>query len=283
VTIVSERSTLVVGENGDVHAGGGLCGKAQTAGKVEGNGGEEPTNSSETQYVVSATESPGGITNFGSNQSVGGSSTDDLGLGATGGYEEVCREDLLAAANAYRAAGGAVTAVLGGNTAANPYHVDGWAGLYYITGTSYIEGQVNNKTTIVQTAGDLNIVGNITLTTTSFPPTQVPSLGIIAANGILIDDSVTRVDAYMFSDGLIDTCVQGQVSKTACTANLLVNGFLMGNTIDYHRIGPFNSDGAQIAETVVLNPQIYLNPPQFFDASVDNILLQGQGEEQPLF
>jgi hypothetical protein len=279
----NSRYPLVAGYNGDVHAGGGLCGQGQSPGTVEGNGAEEPSDSSETQYVVSATNSPNGIINFGSNESASGSSSNTLDLGSTGGYEEVCREDLLAAANAYRAAGGAVTAVLGGNTAANPYHVDGWAGLYYITGTSYIEGQVNNKTTIVQTAGDLNIVGNITLTTTSFPPTQVPSLGIIAANNILIDSSVTHVGAYLFSDGLIDTCVQGEISTTACTNNLLVNGFLMGNTIDFHRIGPTNTLNARIAETVVLTPQIYLNPPQFFDASVDNILLQGQGEEQPLF
>lgn len=283
VTIVSERSTLVVSENGDVHAGGGLCGKTQTAGKVEGNGAVLPASSSYTQYVVSATDNPGGIADFGSNQSVSGSAKDTLDLGSNGGYEEVCREDLLSAAEAYEGTPGAAYTSLGGNSAANPYNLGTMAGLYFVNGTSYFKGTVNSKTTIVQTTGQMNIVGNITLTTNPFLPTQVPSLGVIAANNILIDSSVTQVDAYLFADGYIDTCVEGQSSKTACTNNLTVDGFLMGNTIEFHRIGPTNTNGAQVAETIILTPQIYLNPPQFFDASVDNVQLQGQGEEQPLF
>jgi hypothetical protein len=64
---------------------------------------------------------------------------------------------------------------------------------------------------------------------------------------------------------------------------LVVNGFFMAHDILFNRLGRPNTNGNQLAEQVILNPQLYLNPPMFFDAAADAVLLHGQGEQQPLF
>src|SRR6185369_10388666 len=128
----------------------------------------------------------------------------------------------------------------------------------------------------------VEIDGNITLNNTSYSSHTVPSLGVISSGDIWIDPAVTRVDAYLFSSqGTIVTC-NGTVA--ACnTPQLVVNGFLMGKGLLFGRVGALDTNGTPITEAIVLNPQIYLNPPKYFDASVDDTLLLGQGEKAPLF
>jgi hypothetical protein len=130
--------------------------------------------------------------------------------------------------------------------------------------------------------GDLTIANSIRLDGAAYVRSSVPSLGVIASGNILIPAAVTQVDAYLFSNGTIDTCQEATV--LACsTVPLLVNGFLMGRTISFHRSGLTGTTGSQVAERVTLNPQIYLNPPTLFDASVDGVILENQGERQPLY
>jgi len=133
----------------------------------------------------------------------------------------------------------------------------------------------------------VEIDGNILLnTTTAYEAHKAPSLGIISSSDILIDPAATQVDAYLFSShGTIVTC---NAAPAGCANNLRVNGFLMAKDLLFGRIGPNPPVGASavsapIVEQIVLNPQIYLNPPKYFDASVDDILLEGQGERAPLF
>jgi len=121
----------------------------------------------------------------------------------------------------------------------------------------------------------------IVLDTTSRPARQVPSLGIISARDILIPAAVTQVDAYLYSAAAIDTC--SEESSACATPPLLINGFLMGSSIRLNRIGPANTTGVQSAERVVLNPQIYLNPPDIFDATAAEGNPSGLGEQPPLY
>jgi hypothetical protein len=288
--VVSARYPTVSGQNGDVHAGGGFCDQSLSTGYVQGHAPTAAsTQTSYGQYVVSSAQTVSGITNFRSDGPVGGSTADNLKMGPSGGYAQVCRKDLLTVANNYRSGGGSPITILPGGSAAAPadYDISGWSGVYYVDGNADYHGTVSNKLTIVSTAGNVNITGaGIQLngaTDTGDAHTE-PSVGIIAANNINISRSVLQVDAYMFADGAIDTCVEGVSSTTACSTNqLLINGFLMANDINFHRLGVFNTNGAPVTELVRLNPQLYLNPPKFFDASVDDILLEGQGEKQPLF
>lgn len=267
--VASERQPAVDGQNGDVQVGGGLCGQSTSSGYIKGY----PGAGSEGQYVLSAGGGSSSIGDFASNAE----GPDILNVGQNGQYTEACREDLLSLAQAYRVISGAVYTPLGSGS----YNISGWKGLYYINGSASISGQVNNSVTIVSTGGNLTINGDITLTGASETRQNLPSLGIIAQNDIDIDPAVTNVDAYLFADGTIDTCVSG--AGSCSTGQLTVNGFLMAHNIMFDRLGPLDGSGTPVSEKVVLNPQIYLNPPQFFDTSSDPGLIQGEGEKSPLF
>jgi hypothetical protein len=271
-TVVSERSPGVVGNNSDVNAGGGVCRGASTSGIVKGY----PGSSSKGEYIVSAS---GSIADFKSN----GNGADSLRLGQAGGYGPTCRPDLLQAAVDYRTGPGWNTIGVSGG-ASDDFNVQDKEGVYFYDGPDLrIHGTVNKKLTIVATTGKVTIIppGVAIPPATSYTRANLPSLGVIAKDNIEILAAVTKVDAYLFSNGTIDTCVENNVACASPT--LFVNGFLMGKDIAFHRLGPFNSNGSQVAEHVELNPQIYLNPPKLFDASVDDLLLEGQGERQPLF
>jgi hypothetical protein len=271
----------VVGLNGDVQAGNGTCGSAvPNTGNVEG----DPKANSYGQYVVSAN---GNISNFGSNGTTGAGSG-LLDLGNTGGYGAVCRENLYSAANVYfTEAGTSFTQEPPGT-----YDISGWSGVYYINGTAHLCGTVNNLTTVVEQdpastlyfggGGCAADGGNTQLTATINPASSVPSLGVIAAGNIAIDAGTTRVDAYLFANGTIDTCDTS--SGGDCNSILNVNGFLMGKDLLFNRLGPLNAIGQQSGEIITLNPQIYLNPPPFFtSAAADSDNLEGLGEKPPLF
>ena len=287
VQIVSERLPSVVGLNGDVNAGGvaGLrCSAGAPAGNVLGN----VSNSGSTgQYAVSAS---GVITDFGSNDTTSSPAGGRLRVGTNGAYECVPREDLMAAADTYRVAGvGYGTIPAGGSvdvSALTAYPV------YYFDGANlYIHGVIKNRLTIVAKNGSVHIDGPLTIDTAKYPArldpatgAGAPSLGIISGRDIDISNATTRVDGYLFAYGAIDTCEQGQGSMTACGGNpLAVNGFLMADHLYMRRTGVPNSFGNTAAEQVALIPQLYLNPPAFFNSAVDQLLIEGQGEKQPLF
>lgn len=271
-TVAATASTpAFIGTNGDVHAGG--CGTA-SGGSVEGTSG----SGSFASYVVSASAA-GGISNFGSDGSSGSTS---LNLGQDGAYAAICEPDLYA--TAMNQSGSMPDTELTGNTPATPYDISAWSGVYYINGNAYLSSSspITNKMTIIDSGGNVYITTPVALTSASAPAAQVPSVGIIAQNDIDVYAPVTRIDAYMFSDGTIDTCEAG--TGSCSTATLIVNGFLMGQNILFNRLGPLDAPGSPLAEQVILNPQIYLNPPTFFDTkSVDGNQLNGLGELAPLF
>jgi hypothetical protein len=269
--VVSVRSPGLAGYNADIHAGGGLCKQTTGTGTAKGY----PGAGSFGEYVVSASAASG----INGLRSSGSTGADDLRLGQNGSYAQVCRPDLLAAANAYNAAGVGYSTI-GGSS----FDVTGKSGVYfYYGGNLSLSGTVNNKLTVVATSGNITISGPIRLDNVVHTSRTAPSLGVIASGDINISAAVTQVDAYLFSNGIIDTCYQANIS--CATAPLIVRGFLMARGMEFHRIGVLNSTGTPLpaTEQVTLTPQIYLNPPKLFDASVDDILLEGQGERQPLF
>ncbi len=268
---VSPRYPQVIGSSGDVHAGGGLCGQAQTTGNVTGHS----SSASLTEYVLSAN---GTINNFGSNNVAGGTTAS---LGRTGNYYSICRPDLAAVAQSYFQAGQPYTALPGGNfdlasLPASP------TGIYIHNGGGNISlhGTFNRKITIVSFTGTVTINGNIILDGPANAGSNVPSLGIISAGDIIINGAATRVDAYLFSNGTINTCAQGNVA--ACRNILTVNGFLMSRNLSFRRLGVALGPIINPAERINLTGQIYLNPPKFFDVAADLNLLQNQGEKPPL-
>ena len=271
--VVSKRVPGIAALNGDVHAGG--CGLPP--GVVGGRVATDPTGTSYGQYVVSSTIA-GPISNFKSDNGAPGNS---LRLGQAGNYSQLCRKDLLTAAIDGRPSPGQAQVI---NT--STWDVTGKQGVWYFDGNELqISGTVNQLLTIVATGGDVRFAGNTILEPTiNYSAHSVPSLGVIAAGNILVDPSVTKVDAYLFANGTINTCDSPVVVVGCSVPNVLtVRGFLMANNIIFGRLGDFNTNGAVNSEIVVLNPQIYLNPPKYFDGSVDETLLLGQGERAPRF
>ncbi len=290
-TVTSERTPGISGANGDIHAGGGTCGKTLTGGNVTTN----PGGTSYGEYVVSAA---GSINSLLSNKATT-AANDKL---RAANYSQVCRADLLTAAATGWPSGPGIHNI-GGVTNGTFYMTGTEEGVYYFNGTGVlrVHGPVGNPVATPPTGpvppGPLTIValkpgavveidGDIKLNDTKYDAHKVPSLGIISGGDILIDPAATQVDAYLFSsNGLIATC---NAAPASCASNLRVNGFLMAKTLLFGRTGINPPAGAAslsspIVEQIVLNPQIYLNPPKYFDASVDDILLEGQGERPPLF
>jgi hypothetical protein len=289
-SIVSAAVTpSFIGQNSDIHAGGSLCDEpaGPSAGYVQG----APSATSTSQYVVSASTT---ITDFGSNGSASGTPGDNLDFGTGGFYSQICRPDLLNAAingrtgvqqGTIAATPGPFTAVDVGcltTPAANcGPGLTGGLDTYYFDGNDlHLSGVVNQKITIVATTGSVDITGPVTLTAAVMPANAAASLGLIAAGDIDIDSSVTQVDAYLFSDGTIDTCVE---ADGTCDSTLTVDGFLMAHQLLLHRLGPAAAPGSSVGEDIVTTPQIYLNAPAFFNTSIDGQPLEGQGERPPLF
>lgn len=262
----------IIGTSGDVHAGGGLCGQTQTSGSIT----TRSQSNSVGEYVVSAS---GIVSNFGSDNAAGGSSAT---LGKNGNYATVCRPDLVALARAYVNANGSYRTLSSGSWDVGALPSSS-TGIYVHSGGSLLlRGTYsgNRPITIVSLGGTVTIANRIILSAPATTGDSVPSIGIIAAGDIEIAGAANQVDAYLFSNGTIDTCSEGNTA--ACRNTLTVNGFLMARGLQFKRLGPATGPTATVGERINLTGQLYLNPPKFFDsASVVN-LLQHQGERAPL-
>jgi hypothetical protein len=175
----------------------------------------------------------------------------------------------------------------------NTFNVSQKEGVWYYMGSgelkiSGIIGQpINGLTpgtlTIVAPNASVRITDNLTIdAATQYSVRYVPSLGLIVQGDIFINPNVTKVEAFIFTDGTVYTC-DGSNAACANPGVLTINGFVMAKDIVFGRLGAFDSAGTAAAETVVLSPQLYLNPPKLFDTGTDPIILLGQGERAPLY
>ncbi len=288
-----ELFPTLVGMASDIHAGGGTCGGAIPPLPVNNIIGNSKANSL-GQYVVSAS---GAVNNnFGSNN---GPLSNSASIGT---YTKVCRPDLGAAWTEFS------SAVPTGYTAKQlgPVKIDlstlnAQKTVYYrLSSSELIGGPVRaganlpgatgeNRLTIV-IEGDLTISGDIKLNGGKFAADAQPSLGIIVTGNIYIKGNVTRVDAFLFAGGEIDTCSDlvyssgSPIYTPACANELKVNGFLMANTLGFHRLGDRTGrqSGPVPAETITMIPQLYLNPPILFGNLATTNLTQDQGELPPV-
>jgi hypothetical protein len=262
----------VSGLNADIHAGGGVCDQTAQAGSLLIN----PDSGSLGQYVVS---SNGSISGIGSNNSPTSSNLTLKG----GALYNLCRPDLyqFATTNMNGASwlpGGTypLNAAIAGATVINGKTIA------FINGNATIHGHLTtNSTLTLIVKGDVTIDSDVIV-----DGTGTPSLGIIALGNININDAARTVDAYLFSDSRIDTCANTATrppTPPACASTLVVNGFIMANTLSLGRLGPAGSSSAVPGETIAQNPALYHNPPIYFDSSIDEINLQGQGEGRPFF
>jgi hypothetical protein len=191
------------------------------------------------------------------------------------GYTSVCRPDLVSEAGLRH----------GTVDSSSPFldlsRVAPTSGVLRLNGDVSIHGDVSSKLTIV-TTGKVTIDGDIIVNGGKGDRAHIPSLGIIAGSGIDILGRVNRVDAYLFTNGLIDTCHEQQL--VLCSKKLTVNGFLMGKSVKLNRTGiadnPFSI--SPVGEQINMTGQLYVNPPSLFDLPGSFNFLQLLGERPPL-
>jgi hypothetical protein len=122
---------------------------------------------------------------------------------------------------------------------------------------------INTYNAATKTYGDITIAGNITYTTDPLTSAaQIPQLVLIAGN-INIQDNVTQVDAWLSSEGTLNTC--SNVNRTSITINncnqlLTINGPVMAKNVQLWRTaGSLDNDNSgDPAEVFNLRPDAYL-------------------------
>jgi adhesin HecA-like repeat protein len=169
---------------------------------------------------------------------------------------------------------------------------------------------LTNNVTVYAPNGNISIVGNIPYAGGNLNRSSLPGLGIIARDNIYIERSTTRVDGYLFADGVglpgngkIVTCASGFSAITftdanpnpvtrannikakiaSCNSDLVVNGLLMANSFNFNRTG--STGGYSASETVNYLGQLYLAPPPAFVDTISSNAraIQFNGEKPPLY
>lgn len=226
----------VIGRGSDVHAGSGVCGPTYippASGFIKGQG------DSKGEYVVSARTT---VTSFGSNASSASPKT------SIANYvpQTLCRPNLVNVASKFiglhpseviKPAG--VSPYTYSLDSLNALDLLNNKGVIYFPGNVTISGGtgiVSRKLTIYAT-GNITINSNIRLAGGTSVREDQPSLGLIAGGDINIAGAATQVDAYMFSNGVINTCY---TAVATCNNTLNVRGFLMSKTLQLRRLGPLN-------------------------------------------
>lgn len=231
-TVGTVRTPTVVGENADIHAGGGVCSQSQNSSAF--------ITTSPGSYGSYAVSAPGMISGMGSN----GSPTDSsLQLGQGGGYATVCRPDLYQSAidnpptGAGTLTGGTFDVGTDFNSGPNITIENGKA-VAYVSGNVDLSGTYHGSRplTLVVT-GDVTISGDISVSGGS-GRSDMPSIGIITNGTINIAPAATTVDAMLFSDNAINTCYTAAAPvPPQCDDVLTVTGFLMAPNIQLLRLG----------------------------------------------
>ena len=90
-------------------------------------------------------------------------------------------------------------------------------------------------------SGNVTIRGNIELRNASITdPYDIPQVIIIADGNIKINENVTRIDAWLVSNGVVDTCADytdDQLSSGVCTNKLEINGPITAQQVKFKRTG----------------------------------------------
>ena len=144
--------------------------------------------------------------------------------------------------------------------------------------------------------GTLWIVGNLTINSnityggavgTSTDLKSLPNLGIYVTGDVIIDPSVTQIDAMIVASGKISTCsTSSNAAANNCTLPLSVNGSFASigsSIIDFGR-RYYSTSINSPAEKLTLTPQSVIFPPPGFnkgDANFESQLRFNSTELQP--
>lgn len=264
---------------GDVHAGD--CFETSAGnGKITGPPVNGLNIGSSGSYIVSAGDR---ITDFGSSNSPNSSA---LSFGKTGYYGSICRPRLSGAEVDKAVAAGAVEVPFSGltlnasvinNLPDNKKYV-----VKMPAGTS-VSGTFTRSVTLFS-PGDITITGNIGGDTgLPYSRDKLPVVGILSGSNINIAPGVTRIDAFLYAMGSIDTCSGPNITTpggvAACKPALTLNGFAMAKSFSFKRTT--GTAGLVKAEELIFNAAFYLNPPPVFGTAAGTV--KYLGERAPLY
>lgn len=114
-------------------------------------------------------------------------------------------------------------------------------------GSSLGATTITNETKIYKASGTLNITGDIIVQGNSKSIYQLPQVVIYAPDGIKIASNVKRIDAWLITNGTINTCstfdtgtVQAYVqdlnnNSTDCAQQLTINGPIIAKSLELNR------------------------------------------------
>ena len=116
------------------------------------------------------------------------------------------------------------------------FNLSGNNSCYKYAGSANIQGiSYSNKITI-KSDSDINIKNNIINGTTDYSNPKNTGVMLIIAKNIIIDKSVTRIDAILVASETIDTCDVRNNIGIHCKEPLVINGSIAANNIKLKRI-----------------------------------------------
>lgn len=132
------------------------------------------------------------------------------------------------------------------------------AGDLTITGGAIQKG----RSVVILATGTVTLTGNVTYTSESLnKPADIPQV-VIVANNIMVNDSVSRIDAWLLSTGVINTCanVVGDLTSGKCGSLLEVNGPVVTNRLLLNRTAGSGTGAASgdPAERFNLRPDAFV-------------------------
>lgn len=260
-------------------------------GQVEGDSGSKST------YAVSAT---GLIRNFGSQDNTGSNVLQFGNQTPAGSYRAVCRPDLTD--QSYYDSLGYDVNVFGGNHTALENQINNGSNNKVIVWNRSdpeiggLDVDSGRRATII-TPNDVDITGYINVNNegTWSGTEDIPALALVAAGDININSNVENIDAYISSNGTVDTCgdidnIRNPGQAEECDQPLTIRGALLAQEIQFRRTGRDDGSGygnvgeTGPAETIAFAPEYYLSPPPGIMGITNNIFFESPLRERlPFF
>lgn len=284
----------VTTEDGDVH-GGAVQVDPDTAEHCENDGqgvhgqrrGSSPQGSKST-YAVAAT---GTISRFGSRDSTT-SNILQFGNNPPGNYRAVCRPDLTdqeyyenlgfnIESVSTRNLNNIINRVNNGSIPNDSVVFANYSSLSTDPSIGDVTLEAGKRVTIVRVGGTNNIEvrGDISVEGGGRSETDdIPALALVAAGDIDINSGVDSIEAYISSNGTVDTCadvadITDRGVAPQCQDQLEIRGALLAQEIRFRRTYG-DAGNTEAAETIVFTPWLYLSPPPGIFGVTNNIFTE---------
>jgi hypothetical protein len=148
-----------------------------------------------------------------------------------------------------------------------------------LAGASAGFGNLRNLVVIIE--GDLTIKGDIKIYSSSSKVSELPSLTLVVTGNIIVDPSVTQIDAILVTNGTFYDCgIQPDngmnnaafSNNSTCSGQLAVNGAIVANDTRFQRTyGSRNIFDDTAAEIINYTSAIWLQEYAYWSRASGNM------------